>query len=101
MSSSVRHRGAASVELFDRAEAAYLEWVDTHPDGYVANVDRKAVVPEYPMLHRATHAAVFSDRIGNFTTGDYMKYCSTDLDTLETWVSAVCGRPSTRCKQCM
>lgn len=87
--------------LFDDDELQYLRWVGMHPDAFVANVDRAGQVPHYPMLHRATHAAVSSSKIGSFTTGDYIKVCSLNLDSLETWLERTYGRKATRCEVCM
>lgn len=98
---SGKHRRAASVEFFDVDDQSYLDWVQSHPEGYIANVDRMVKVPDYPMIHRATHGLLSSAKIGNFTAGDYVKYCSTDLDALRAWVEFVCGRVATRCGQCM
>lgn len=89
------------VERFDNDEAGYLKWVETHPHGFIANVDRAGMVPAYPMVHSATHGLVSSPRIGNFTTGDYIKLCSTDLKALEEYSQTRFGRPLTRCSQCM
>lgn len=90
-----------AVELFDGREHDYLAWVQAHPDGFVANVDRAQVVPQYPMIHRASHGAVSSPRIGNFTTGDYLKFCAVDLVALERYLESRFSRPATYCRQCM
>lgn len=89
------------VELFDNDETGYLQWVQANPHGFVANVDRARRVPQYPMVHAATHGSMSSSRIGNFTTGDYIKFCSTDLDALEQYSQSEFGRALTRCSQCM
>ncbi len=89
------------VELFDSDETGYLKWVQANPHGFVANIDRTGAFPQYPMVHAATHRLVSSPRIGNFTSGDYVKFCSTDLDALEQYSQASFGRPLTRCSQCM
>lgn len=89
------------VKLFDNDEAAYLAWVQANPNGFVANIDRAQAFQQYPMVHVATHGLVSSPKIGNFTTGDYVKFCSTDLDALERYSQAKFGRPLTRCSQCM
>lgn len=89
------------VEPFDGREDDYLAWVQVHPDGFVANVDRAKAVPQYPMIHRASHGAISSSRIGNFTTGDYLKFCAIDLEALERYLAAHFSRPATYCRQCM
>jgi hypothetical protein len=89
------------VTRFDNDEAGYLKWVQANPHGFIANVDRAGSVPTYPMVHAATHRALSSPKIGNFTTGDYIKLCSTDLDALEEYSRTKFGRSLTRCSQCM
>lgn len=89
------------VELFDNDEAGYLAWIEANPKGFVANVDRSLSFQQYPMVHAATHRAISSPKIGNFTTGDYVKFCSTDLATLERHSKAKYGRPLTHCALCM
>ena len=89
------------VELFDNDEIGYLKWVQANQHGFVANVDRAGTVPQYPMVHAATHGSMSSSKIGNFTTGDYVKFCCTDLDALEQYSQTKFGRPLTRCSQCM
>ena len=93
--------GRGRVERFDSDEDSYLAWVAAHPHGFVANVDRAGAIPDYPMVHAATHALISSPRIGNFTTGDYIKLCSADLAALEQYVKTEYGRHPTRCSQCM
>ncbi|HZV56347.1 MAG TPA: hypothetical protein VFF89_01620 [Sphingobium sp.] len=89
------------VELFDNDEDGYLKWVQANPNGFVANVDRAGTVTHYPMVHAATHGSMSSPKIGNFTTGDYVKFCCADLDALERYSEAKFGRPLTRCSHCM
>ncbi len=89
------------VELFDNDENGYLKWVLANPNGFVANVDRAGRVPQYPMAHAATHGSMSSAKIGNFTTGNYIKFCSTDLAALEQYSKTNFGRSLTRCSICM
>ena len=89
------------IERFDKREEEYLRWVLSHPTGYVANVDRLGVRPEYPMVHRASHQLISTGAQGNYTTGDYVKACSTELSELEHWSEAAYGRKLTRCGVCM
>ena len=55
------------VELFDNDEIGYLKWVQANPQGFVANVDRAGTVPQYPMVHAATHGSMSSSKIGTWT----------------------------------
>lgn len=90
-----------AVELFKDRENEYLAWVQSHPDGFVANMDVAERFPTYPMIHRASHGMVSSLKIGNFTTGDYVKYCSVDLAALQRHLQALYGRQATHCAHCM
>lgn len=89
------------VEFFDNDEPGYLRWIHANPDGFVANVDRAGSVSNYPMVHAATHGCVSSPKIGGFTTGNYLKFCSTDVDALNEYSRRRFGRPLTRCSVCM
>ena len=79
-------------------EKRYLDWVARHPDGFVANMDRKGNFPQYPMVHAATHGLISSSKIGNFTTGDYFKICSDSLEDLEAYARTHYGRKLTFCR---
>lgn len=89
------------VNRFDNDEVGYIAWIQANPQGFVANVDRARKVPQYPMVHAATHKSISSPKIGNFTTGDYIKFCCTDLAALEQFSRAKFGRALTQCTQCM
>lgn len=86
---------------FKNDETGYLHWVQTNPDGYVVNVDEPNHVPQYPMVHRATHKAISSSKQENYTTAQYVKYCGGDLDALERWSLARFGKPLVKCRNCM
>ncbi len=89
------------VELFDNDDTGYLKWVQANPHGFVANVDRAGTVSQYPMIHAATHGSMSSPKIGNVTTGDYIKFCGTDLGALEEYALTMFGRPLTRYSHCV
>lgn len=90
-----------TVEVFDNRESEYLVWVQANPHGFVATIDRTGRLANYPMVHSASHRLVSSPKIGNFTTGDYIKFCSIDLVVLERYAQQKFARPLTRCSQCM
>jgi hypothetical protein len=89
------------IERFDKREAEYVLWVQSHPDGYVANLDRAGSRVEYPMVHAASHKVVSSPLRTNYTDGDYIKVCSESLDDLEKWALATARRRLTHCRVCM
>ena len=89
------------VTLFDNDDAGYLSWIASFPNGFVINIDRAELLPQYPMVHAASHRAISSPSIGNFTTGDYVKYCCDDLAELKSFAMDHFRMPLTRCLQCM
>lgn len=89
------------MKIFEDDNDGYFRWLETHRDGYVVNVDRPGRVPQYPMVHRASHGVISSSKIGNFTTGSYVKWCGMDLEELEAYSMASHGRKLTHCRLCM
>lgn len=87
----LQSHGAAE---FTGDDVAYLEWLDEHPHGFVINTARYRN-PRYMVLHRATCGLIKSTEgvaEGGFTTRNYIKICSTDVDALRAWVRRH-GRP--------
>lgn len=89
------------VSVFDNDDEGYLDWVAAHQGGFVANMDRKQNVPQYPMVHLTTHKLMTSAKIGNFTTGEYIKFCSGSLEELDRYAKRTYGRALTHCSVCM
>jgi putative restriction endonuclease len=85
-------------EFLDQ-EDAYHEWLETHPQGHVANLHKHHAVAQYPMVHRAFCASITHGE--RFTTGDYYKVCSDELAELQTWSLRVHAKPLTHCSTCM
>lgn len=90
---------------FTGDDIAYLEWLDEHPHGFVINTARYRN-PRYMVLHRASCGLIKSTEgvaEGGFTTRNYIKICSTDVDALRAWVRRH-GRPdgsfSSTCGTC-
>jgi hypothetical protein len=89
------------VSVFDNDEENYLNWVSANQRGFVANIDRNQNMPQYPMAHLAKHKQISSKKIGNFTTGDYIKFCSDSLEELDRYAQSKYGRSLTHCSVCM
>lgn len=89
------------MQIFDNDEEGYIRWVLAHPGGLVVNVDRAQKVPHYPMVHSARHKSISSQKIGNFTTGLFIKICSADLNELDDYSQSKYGRPLNYCSICM
>lgn len=89
------------MQIFENDDNGYLRWVTGHPSGFVVNYDVPQSFPQYPMVHSATHAAVTTGARGNYTTNQYRKACSVDIDELEAWSIAHFNKTLTRCRVCM
>lgn len=89
-----------AVETFRNREAEYLDWVQEHPAGFIANVGADRDWPQYPMLHLAKHKAMWSPTRTNYTTGDYFKACAATESELEVWSKREYRRSLTRCGVC-
>jgi len=73
--------------IFDQDDQKYQNWMNLHPDGFVANARRRNNSTLF-FLHRSgcNHIRISSShRAGAFTERDYIKVCSTYLDTLMDW----------------
>jgi len=88
-------------EVFDKNETGYLRWVATNQTGFIVNTDHDHRSDDYPMVHRATHRALTSERRRNYTTGRFFKVCSNDITDLEQSARRVRNRSLTRCAKCM
>jgi hypothetical protein len=91
------------MEIFWNDEAGYRQWLQTHPDGYVLNLPRRAAPSTYVMLHRATCGHIAdpgpSDAPLNYTTNRDYKVCGVDRDRLVSWVATQPG-PFKLCSDC-
>ena len=39
-------------KVFEDKEGEYRAWLMAHPEGFVANMDKRRTRPEYPMVNR-------------------------------------------------
>ncbi len=67
-------------------DAAYYDWLDANPSGFVLNSDKRRTNPDYPMLHGSLCFHINDKEWPNYTTAEYMKVCSLDRSELEVWV---------------
>ena len=88
------------VTEFVNDDAGYLVWVNTHPHGYIANIDVAQQVLQYPMVHTTSHRLLSSSNVGSYTSHNYVKVCSTDLDSLEKWSQRKFNKALTKCRVC-
>ena len=84
----------ATMETFVDDETGYREWLYGHLSGYGVNALRGAN-PGEPMLHRATCDWITPTPDKVWTSGEYIKVCSTDRFELDAW-----GRSGKPCKPC-
>lgn len=75
---------------FRNDDEGYLTWVEAHPQGYVVNTTR-GHSRSYLKLHRATcrHVRVLQGGYSTWTSGEYIKLCSTSRAVLEGWARRV------------
>lgn len=95
-----------SIEVFDKSDVDYLQWMTEHPRGYVLNTKRPAN-QAYAMLHRSNCSHIRSLRNGDvqssFTEHGWIKICSEDLQGLMASIFNYKTTPLisvARCKAC-
>jgi hypothetical protein len=88
------------VNVFRDNDDGYLAWVNSHPTGFVINIQRSGN-PSDARLHHATcrNISGINPRRGPWT-GPYVKACSSDLASLDAWAGDHVGSPITRCGTC-
>ncbi len=74
---------------FSNDEQGYLDWIRSHPHGFVLNMKRSKN-PNYMVLHKAgcrqiSQYSKNADR-GGFTERGYIKVCASDVPSLCDWV---------------
>jgi hypothetical protein len=78
----------ATQEFFHN-ENGYLNWLRSHPQGFVINTGRSKNT-NYMVLHHAwcRQISKYSKNAdpGGFTERDYIKICASDLSSLRDWV---------------
>jgi hypothetical protein len=90
--------------VFDGSDDAYLDWLVSHPDGYVINA-RRSLTPSYMVLHSAQCNSISTTKRikGAYTERSYVKICSIELDVPRLWLRHH-GRPdgmfSKECSSC-
>ena len=87
--------------IFDGNDDAYLDWLTSHPRGYVINA-RRTFVSTYMVLHTSECRRIGTTKRakGAYTERDYVKICAIELDDLRRWLRQH-GRPDgTFSKEC-
>jgi hypothetical protein len=71
---------------FQDDDDGYLEWVSTHPNGFVLNCERHPK-PDYLFLHATScHSITRLQPAGRRWTKSYVKVCSDSVSDVEAWV---------------
>ncbi len=88
------------MERFLDNDRAYLDWVETHQQGYVVNAYREPSA-RYLVLHQADCPTITGEPTnGKAWTSDYIKVCSHDRTELEDWARDQVGGPLQPCSTC-
>jgi hypothetical protein len=87
------------VIIFIKEDEAYLHWIDQNRAGFVVNAQRRPT-PAYLILHRATCSQIATATRTNWTTKQYIKICSEDLDQLKAWAQCEVGGELRPCGFC-
>ncbi len=77
----------------------YLRWLEENPEGHVINAARKPKA-DYIVLHKSTCGTISSSERFNWTTTDFLKVCSNDVEELETWALETTGGACQYCQKC-
>ena len=72
------------MQMFVDADEAYLAWTRWHPEGYVLHVGRTPSPSTPIVLHLAVCELISSPGMA-YTTGDYIKICSLERQSLIEW----------------
>ncbi len=77
----------------------YLRWIEENPNGFVVNAQNPPS-PNNLVLHRSSCGHISSSERSNWTTKDYLKVCSNDVNELAEWASKEIGGELTSCQRC-
>jgi hypothetical protein len=89
------------MRVFVNDDMGYLDWLETHQDGFVVNAYAKPTA-DYLILHRADCHTINGKpaRGDSWTTRGYAKVCATSIQALETWAREETGGALHPCKFC-
>jgi len=88
------------IQIFRDDDEGYLEWVTSHPGGFVVNCDREPY-PRYLKLHRATCRTITGTPVnGRRWTAVYVKVCSTSFGELQILTRHQPRGQPTNCRLC-
>lgn len=90
--------------LFENSDQDYLEWIDSHPRGYVVN-SRAVFDPDYIVLHRSSCGSVrgypaMDTDPGGFTERSYIKICADSVTELQSYLKTHTRKSPPFSKRC-
>jgi hypothetical protein len=74
------------MQEFKDNDRGFRDWRDSHPAGFIVNAQRQPHA-DYLMLHRASCSHLRSPNEPRNWTKHYIKFCSTDVEELNSWAS--------------
>ncbi len=87
----------ASITCFQDDDTGFLRWRETNPGGHFLNTERKPRAA-YLVLHRSGCPHFTGSPL--HWTRDYIKFCSLDRTSLETWAADTIGGDIKHCRTC-
>ena len=80
-------------------QAAYLEWLESHPNGYVLNCIPRPPEQNYPLLHNASCWTI--GREAKVFAGASYKACSSNKRDLIKWAKEQSNEAKSACVWCL
>ena len=88
------------MEIFEKNEGGYRDWIESHQDGYVLNTDNGGRGSTDVKLHRATCRWIIPTDDGRQRTVNYIKVCSTDESEVTDWACRNRDKELKKCEKC-
>jgi hypothetical protein len=79
-------------------DAAYLDWLSSHPEGFVLNCEHQPKA-RYLKLHRSCCHWLHIPDVKSWTK-PYMKVCATNMSALDQWAASRASASPDRCSTC-
>lgn len=76
------------MKVFDNDDLKYFDWITVNPDGYVLNTRRTSTL-NFTVLHKGSchHIKTTTNMPeGAYTTRDYIKVCSNEVQEIKKWL---------------
>jgi hypothetical protein len=90
----------SGVEKFQDDEHGYLDWLDSHLNGYVLNCQRSLARSGLKLHHASCRTIRGTPPRGGPWTGPYIKVCCDSVSELRTWANERVGIDPSPCGTC-